>query len=74
MSRTVWLSDGWATKAHSIDGKANSDMWATPCGQKIQVRKGNTVDERGIIISWDLLNPERMELCKKCFPGSPANE
>ena len=70
MKMAVWLVNGWATKAHSIDGKTTSDVWATRCGQKIQARVGDKITENGIVISWELLNQSRMELCRKCFPAS----
>lgn len=65
----VWLANGWANKAHSGSGPCTDEKWSTPCGltiQQVQHPKEN-VNEYGSIVSWGLLNHDRVTLCRKCF-------
>ena len=63
----VWLKHGFSKCAHSLEGYASPRRWATKCGLNIQKVTDGKVEEQGFVISWDLLNHERIERCAKCF-------
>ena len=75
--RAVWLSNGWSTVAHSLNGATNDDHWRTRCGETIQSRdrRIGRIVEDGIIIQWANLNHDRIRLCRRCFtPEVPSTK
>lgn len=66
INQTVWLVHGWTKIAHNPDGKLTENKWLTKCGKTVY-RHGR---QYGLIIQWDLLNHDKVRLCKHCFPGS----